>query len=521
MKKTIGSVAVLAVVVLGGYYGTGLITERTLKKNIQMINYSNNVSVNLVAYQRGWFHSKANLVWNIRMPERFVSTQQGDSALVPSQTYSFETPVLIYHGPVSLEKMGVHFGLGYATTEVQIPEAYKKQFDEVFAPESIIPVVHASMFVSYFNQTHLHIQVPPFRLITIKNKDVIEWGGLESDFAVSAKKYHIDGHLTLNGANVSSGNMNLTLGKVSSEYDMQNKEGLYLGDASIAFPSLVLMKDKVVDFELADVDTKSESEVNDGLFQSSFHGSFEKLTRHGKSYGPGRITVELENLDAKVLANINDQASKMQRIPDSQRQQALLMMLPQLSTLLGKGATFEIAEFNIGMPDGVFDASLRVALPKGELGNPFQLIQKVEGKGKVKIPAQLLKTLLTRSVTESLLLQAEKEKLDNKAPDATVTEVSVTATPATTSSAVVPAEPVAQEEAKKSSIAPDDVKALDLASSPEFKQKVIVSVDKKIADLVNAGAIRLEGENYCLDLNLTAGQLSVNGHPFSPVMLQF
>ena len=514
MKKTIGSVAVLAAVVLGGYYGTGLITERTLKRNIQMINQSNNVSVKLVAYQRGWFHSKANLMWNIQMPERFVPTQQGDSALVPSQTYAFETPVMIYHGPVSLANNGVHFGLGYATTEVQIPETYKKQFDAVYEAESIPPVLNASMFVSYFNQTHLHLQIPTFRLVTIKNKDVIEWGGLDSEFAISAKKYHIDGHLTLNGVNVSSGNMSLSLGKVASEYDMhQNDDGLYLGDASIAFPSLVVMKNKTVDFELADVDTKSESEVVNGLFDSSFHGSFEKLTRHGKAYGPGRITVDLQNLDAKVLATINEQAGKMQRIPDSQRQQALLMMLPQLSTLLGKGATFEVSEFNIGMPDGVFDASLRIALPKGDLGNPFQLIQKIEGKGKVKIPAKLLKTLLTRSVTESLLLQAEKQKLDQTEPPKTVSEVS--------NAVVVPAPEPTASEVKEPVVTVGEVKTLPPVSSDEFKQQVNVSVDKKIADLIQAGAIRLEGENYCLDLTLAAGQLSVNGHPFSPVMLQF
>ena len=41
MKKLIGLVVIIAALVLGGYYGMGLVTERTLKKNVAIINQSN------------------------------------------------------------------------------------------------------------------------------------------------------------------------------------------------------------------------------------------------------------------------------------------------------------------------------------------------------------------------------------------------------------------------------------------------------------------------------------------------
>ena len=506
MKKIIGSAAVLTAMVLAGYYGTGLVTERTLKKNINMINQSNNISVEMTGYQRGWFQSKANLTWHVQMPERFVKNEQGSSALVPSKAYTFETPVLISHGPIIVGRDGVHFGLGYASTEVQLPEAYKKEFNATFLPESVVPKLDASIFVTYFNRSHLHLQIPAFRLVSIKNKDIIEWEGMTSDFCLSVERYHVDGRLMLNGLRIVSGDMSLALGKVYSEYDMhQTQQGLYLGDASIQFPSLVVMKNEKVDFELEGVDTKSESEVEDGLFESSFHGSFEKLKTHGKTYGPARVAIELENLDAQVLANINEQANKMQRVPDSERQQVLLMMLPQLTKLLGKGAAFEISELNLGMADGALDGSLRIALPKGDLGNPFQLIQKIEGKGKLKIPSQLLRALLTRSVTEALLLKAEKQTVakDDAAVVSSGTET------------VAPVKEPAVNEVAVTASTPATV------SPEQFNKEVVDGVNKKIADLVQAGGLRVDGDNYLLDINLASGQLSVNGHPFNPLMLQF
>jgi len=41
MKKLAGLIIILAVLILGGYYGMGFLTERTIKRNINVINQSN------------------------------------------------------------------------------------------------------------------------------------------------------------------------------------------------------------------------------------------------------------------------------------------------------------------------------------------------------------------------------------------------------------------------------------------------------------------------------------------------
>ena len=73
MKKVIGSVTSLAALVLLSYYGTGLMTEHTLKKNLSLLDQSNGLSAQITDYHRGLFTSKLNLSWKLLMPERFVS----------------------------------------------------------------------------------------------------------------------------------------------------------------------------------------------------------------------------------------------------------------------------------------------------------------------------------------------------------------------------------------------------------------------------------------------------------------
>ena len=43
MKKLAGLIIILAVLILGGYYGMGVLTEKTIKKDIAIINQSNRI----------------------------------------------------------------------------------------------------------------------------------------------------------------------------------------------------------------------------------------------------------------------------------------------------------------------------------------------------------------------------------------------------------------------------------------------------------------------------------------------
>ena len=517
MKKKVGSVVALAALVLGSYYGTGLVTERTLKKNMNRINQSSGLSVEMTSYHRGLFTSKAQLTWQLQTPERLIKNPDGKSTVEPSKTITIDMPIAIYHGPVIFAADGVHFGLGYASSQLTLPEDYKAKFAEYFSSESIIPTLDLSLSVSYLDETRVHVNMPAFRLISNQDKSQFEWLGMTSDHSISPTMSHLQGSLTINGIRATKENRIVVLDKVKLAYDLnQSLAGLYLGKMSMEIPSFVGTQEGHPRFEVVAFQATSSSEVVDGLFGSSFQTSVEKVLFHDKTYGPGQLTLAIKSLDAAVLADLNERANQMQQGTEAERQQAMLTLLPELPKLLAQGAMIELSELHVVMPDGTVDGSLRVMLPKGDAGNPFQLLQKTEGESKIKVPVTLLKNLLVHSEKQRLMLESKARGQQVSTQQETPVLAAQTPVLPSAEPAAMPLQP---QEPSEAIVVPELVSVP--VPSPDLEQLAVVEADKKIAALLKAGALVEEGGDYVVGVKLTAGRFSVNGQPFNSGMLQF
>lgn len=519
MKKLIGLVVIVAALVLGGYYGMGIVTERTLKRNVDVINQSNGLFVDIEQYDRGWFTSTAVLNWRLHIPERLVKDQTGQSVTVPAQDHKIQMPLTIYHGPIIYADTGVRFGLGYAESNLLMPPNYVTKFNNLFTPESTQPKLRLSIFVNYLNNSHLNIGLPTFKLIAKQGGDQFEWYGMASDFSVSSNLKNIDGNVTIDGASLIKNKMKALLGKVTSDYDLhQTDSGLYLGDASMSLPSLVVSENDQKALEVEQFDVHSSSDIQSGLFSSTFKASLDKLTMRGKTYGPASLEMSIKNLDAQVLANINEQANKMQQgTSDSERQQALFTLLPQLPKLFSQGAQFEISKLNLVMSEGPIEGDLLVSLPKGDAGNPFQLLQKVQGHGKLKIPAPVLKDFIMISVKQKLITQpTTQEAIAQQIQSNTTPPVPGTAVQTTTPASADAAQPAATPPQAGTPVNP--VKPLTVA---EIEQQAQVQTEQKLSTMVQNGLLTLQGNEYVIEVSLQQGQLSINGKPFNQNMMQF
>jgi len=517
MKKFTGLVVILAVLILGGYYVMGLVTERTLKKDVNMINQSSGLHVEIQEYHRGWFSSTAKFNWRLHIPERIVKNKDGQSTTTPAQDYAIDMPLTIYHGPIIFADSGVQLGLGYAYTDLTLPQTYAEQFSAVFTPESTKPKMDVSILVNYLNRSRLRINLPQFKLIAKEGNGQFEWFGMTNDLTVSSNLNSIEGDLTIDGMSFLKDDVKGTVGKIYSEYDLhQTKEGLYLGDANLSFPSLVVMDKNQKVFELEQFDVHTSSDIDGGLFSSDFKTSLDKIIANGKTYGPGLLKVSIKNLDAQVLSQINMQVNKMQQGTEQERQQALMNMLPELPKLFSKGAEFKISEASFVVPEGKIEGDLLVALPKGDITNPFELIQKVVGEAKVKIPTIVVKNLMLASAKQQLsqpsLQQAmvDQMKNDNKVPDA-----------------VAAAKPVDPQAAatKDDNVAPATATAIPAPAKPatpqEIEQKAKAQADERLAGLIHAGLLVQKGDDYVIEFKLAEGQLSVNGQPYNSAMTKF
>lgn len=482
MKKLTGLAIILAVLILGGYYGMGVLTEKTIKQNIAVINQSNGLFAEIEQYRRGWFKSDAKVKWRLHVPERVVKDANGQSQTVAAQDYQMEMPIIIHHGPFIYSNKRLRFGMGYAQSDIDLPQKYTEQFDSMFSKDSVKPQLDLSIFVNYFNQSTIGLSLPKFKLVAKDGTGSFEWMGMDSTTSMSSKLDRVEGDIEVAGINFSAGGNNIVLGKVSSEYDLhKTPNGLYLGDATFSLPSFeVTSKDQKM-FEIKEFELSSNSDIEESLFSTHFNVSLKSVLANGQNYGPAELELSLRNLDADVLARINDQATAMQNGTDAERRQAMLGMLPELPKLFGKGAEFEISKLDMTLPQGKIEGHILVSLPKGENANPLELIQKIQGNASLKVPMVLVKTLLKQSLMQQIANQPAMQK------------------------ALV-----------------EQLQGAQAGQSPATtEQLATMQTDKQIAAVEQSGLIKVEGTDYVTEINLEQGKFTVNGKPFDPSMLKF
>ncbi len=278
MKKIAGLVVILAVLILGGYYGMGLITERTLKRNVEVVNQSTGLTVNIAHYNRHWFQSSAAIDVLVHIPEQVEMNKDGKSETIAAQDYTMDVPVTIYHGPVIYTSSGVLFGLGYAESDLNLPKELVEKLSPYLAPQSTSPKFKLSVFVNYTNKSRFQVEVPAFKLLAKEGNNEAEWLGMLGDINVSSDLKNISGDFTLDGINVVKDKMNGVLGKVTSDYSLHKTEdGLYLGQAGVSVPSLVVTQEGNPLFALTQFKAHTENTVDNGLFESTFKTSLDKV----------------------------------------------------------------------------------------------------------------------------------------------------------------------------------------------------------------------------------------------------
>lgn len=509
MKKFTGLVVIIAALVLGSYYGMGYLTERKVKEDLNIVNQSNGITAKVEKYKRGWFTSQAVLNWNLFVPEHVVTSTGGQSETVPAENYQMKMPVTIHHGPVIFADKNVKFGLGYAHSKLSLPPKYSEQFSNLFTSESTQPKLDLSMFVSYLNNTSIDISVPAFKLVSRQGNNQFVWLGMTSATSVSSNLDKVSGNVTIDGIHIKKDPMQTILSGITSEYNLhKTPSGLYLGDASLSFPSLVISNNNKKLFELSQFDVHSNTNIEGGLFSSRFKTSLEKVVANDKTYGPGSLEVAIRNLDADVLAKINEQVNQVQQGSDVERQKALLAMLPELPTLFSKGAEFEITEMHLVMPQGKIEGNMLVSLPKTDASNPFELLKKIQGSGKLKVPTVVLKDLLSESIRQRLM--AAK-------PPQTIQQGIIQQMQQQPTASQVP-NPPSSQAASAAQTAPNAPVSASLA---EIAQQAMTLADQQLASMVQSGILSMQGSVYVIEMSLNQGQLTVNGKPFNPSMLKF
>lgn len=481
MKKLAGLIIILAALVLGGYYVTGYLTEKNIRKNVEAIDKTNASKVVIREYKRGWFTSDAVFDTQMHFPEQTISSADGQVKKIPAQDYNLELPIRIYHGPIIFSHRKVHFGLGYAESVIPFPKQYEADFNTLFTEQSQKPYLDLSLFVNFLNQSTFNARVPAFNLFGKADNLRINWLGLDVKNTMTPEMDKLNGGMYLKGVQLSKLDMSAILDKVELDYDLHLlPSGLYIGQGNFFLPSLKVEAQGKKLVELSKLDFKSGSDIHENLLNTHVDLTLETLFAKDKTYGPGELKLAVRNLDAEVLARINQQTAGMQNATDLQRQQALITVLPEIPKVFAKGAELEISKFNLKLPQGDMEGNLLIQLPVDDSANPLMMMQKIHGKGHLKVPAAAVRELFQQSVAQQMAKQPEYQQ--------TLTQ---------------------------------ELSPPGATPAPSAEQLAAMQADKQLTLLQQNGLIVAQGSDFVVDMTLEQGKLMVNGKPFDASMLKF
>lgn len=535
MRKLAGFILIVFLLLLVSYFVTGIITERTLKKDINLLNQHKGLQVNLKKYNRGWFKSDASFDWLLVVPARTVTDNLNQTRIIPAKTYTIVMPLTIYHGPVLFTNSGIHFGYGYAKTSVQLPDEYLQQFNDLFTNTSTKPTINLSVLVNYLNRTKFSIVIPNFKVISKEDGSQFEWQGMKNDVLVSSNLGKIIGDLEIEGFKVSKDNKLLHFSDIESDYNLHKSPlGLYLGKAKISCDSIVATEGDVKKLNLEDFELNSESDVNNGLFKGAMKLSFDKLAHNNKIYGPLLFKMKVKNLDAEILNQINNKVSNIQTNNNQIGQQILWTVLPDLPRLFNKGATFEIEEAKLKLPEGNVNFKLLLKLEKGDLDNPMQLLQKLKGNGDLIASKPVVNAVMYASIKQQLIQKAlnQQTKLQTQRAREKLREENQNSQPNKVlpeASSMTKPENIEEKQADnvQSGIILEDDNININVNNPgvlqinyaEIERQTSDTVNQKINSLIQSGVLLQEHDNYVIRFKFENGELLVNDRPFNSSML--
>ncbi|HAF87342.1 MAG: hypothetical protein CMF38_05155 [Legionellaceae bacterium] len=480
MKKLIGLVVVLALLILGGYYFMGVLTEKKIKNNLAVVNQVDNMFVQLASYKRGWFTSKVVLDWRMRIPEHTMGDAKNQT--IPAEDLELRMPITIYHGPVIFAHQKVKFGLGYGKTSIALPPKYQQRFNEQFTANSIKPQLNLSLLITYMADSRWNLEVPPFTLIG-KSGQQLDWLGLNSVMQTHDNQQKIKGHAKLKGITFERNQLHVNLAPVESEYNLhKTMQGLYLGEASISLPALTMRDATQTLLAIRQVYLHSDSDIVDEKFSLHLDGKVAQIEHNNKVYGPGAYDIRIKNLNASALGRINQKLNQVEPGQAAQKKQVLLQVLPEIPALLNQGPAFEINQLSFTTPQGNLTGQLSLSLPPNKDNNPFTMLQSLEGKADLRVPGEWIKLMLNRANRQKVIAK----RLQNQTTSTDLSHNGVAT----------------------------HVNALDVAQEAE------VLTNNQIASLVQAHVLIQDGQYYVTKLILNQGKLEVNGKPFESSMIK-
>ncbi|MBU2711183.1 YdgA family protein [Zooshikella harenae] len=387
MKKLLFIIVILAAVVTGGPFVSGIQAEKHYNASVVQLEQALSEYQHLLSYsiqknyQRGWFKSQASTELQI--------TPKNEAPITINMQHS------VQHGPVFWGKSPL-FGLASTTTDLQYSAEAQKTIKMLWKDKK--PLVISSV-TGFSGETTFDIKLTPFTLEEGGNIVEVKPAQINASITPQADKLTASGEWQ--GMSLTSQDGKLQVGKMTFSSDKSRAlETLWVGDDKADIDYMTV----------TDPSGASFREVNLQGFSMVSHSELQaEAINANANLRFAAITIDEEKLASDVILNLklNNIAAKplvaIQQVVTNWQQQAMqqtnptppdfTQLQPHLQAILKQGPSIEISKLHAETQKGNVDADLLATIKTDNpmlLSNPLFMLGAIQAKANVSLPKALL-----------------------------------------------------------------------------------------------------------------------------------
>jgi uncharacterized protein YdgA (DUF945 family) len=451
-----GILAIVLMILIGGAaaapYWFGMQAEEAYNKTMQEITKDGQVVITRQTYERGWLDSTAEATFTL-------------GGLPVSLTVLNK----IHHGPIPVAPMmegeldfNPVLALIKSQASLALPMAIK------------VPPISGKTTIQLDGQILSHVDVAAISATDPSGGSLI-WQGLSGDVTLSADLKQTSLNLLAPLLQLSSPAQKLSVSKARITANLkQGASGLTTGSLSYAIDKVSSETDtgNLVLNGLVLATTSAEASGN---LSANVDLKLQSITDGATTYGPGVISIKVNNLDTATLAKYKKELNELQakKLPPEQMPSVLMgKMVALVAGLAKKTPEIDVSKISFKFKEGEITGSGKLVLDgsNAEIAeNPELLLMALRGDGEVLVPQAALRALT------ALDLSRKVESLKSKGK-------------------------FSEDELKK--LTPQKISEISASTAPKYMQGY-------------ASKMKLvpEGDNYKMSLSLSRGQFLLNGEP--------
>ena len=416
MKKSLITVLVLVLgVVLLAPFGLGFIADKRFTGLLDKMAESGMIDYTVLRTERGWFSTEMDVVMEISGDMADAYNEYRKSAGKPVVANpGVMLKNRLYHGPIavaSFSEMGSSLSpvISRVKTDVYVDQGSNTDAEP-------LPINIETLFKPAGGGI-TSLTMDSWKGDIAEGEAQLQWEGVNGQFVFS------------NGFATQTIDLVAPLLSISAEDGMLNVQdmslktdtyiGLHeieLGTASVSVGKMVFQNPK--DKQNVSVDgllIAAESTASGELVNSTMSIEMGVIDVAGLKYGPGVLTIELNNLDAASLAKIQKQVREMRGNNMPEEQLSMMMgatLLSVLPDILKQAPELVIKDISLDSPHGKLNiiGSMRIdSSNEMAMANPLLLAEAVIADLRVSIPEDLMVAMNKHEVQKEL----EAENLEH------------------------------------------------------------------------------------------------------------